>query len=80
MVICEIVSGAQWTLLIGSYLSLSTFYHLPDLGKVLKFFLVRDPIIMGYLKANIGRIQNPWSQHVEDFLVSFGLVSLLGNF
>ena len=35
---------------------------------------------MGYLKADIGRLQNPQDQQVQDFLASFRLVDLLSYF
>ena len=35
---------------------------------------------MGYLNADIGRLQNPRNQQVADFLASFRLVDLLSHF
>ena len=44
---------------------------------MLNHFLWRDHIVMGYLNADIGRLQNPQNQQVADFLASFRLVDLL---
>ena len=38
------------------------------------------PIIMGYLNAYIGRLQNLRNQQVADFMESFGLVNLISYF
>ena len=72
MVTCKIVAGDQQTPLIGAYLSQSTLDHLYDPG--------RYPIVLGDLNMDIGRLRNPQDQQVADFLVSFGLVNLLGHF
>ena len=53
--------------------------HLPDLEEALKRFPKRDPVILGDLNADIGRLRNPRDQQVADFLASLGLVDLLGH-
>ena len=37
-------------------------------------------IVIGDLNAEIVRLQNPRTQHVEEFLTSFGLVVLISHF
>ena len=80
MVICSIVSGGQRTPLIRAYLSPSSLNYLPYLEEAINIFLGRYPIIVGYLNADIGRLQNPRRQQVEDFLDSFSLANLLSHF
>ena len=53
--------------------------HLPDLEEALNRFLRREPVVLGYLNAEIGRLSNPRDQQVADFLASLGLVDLLGH-
>ena len=80
MVTCKPIAGDQLILLIGAYLPSSTLYHLSNFQKALKRFQVRDPVIQGDLKVDIGRLRNPWDQQVAYFLFSFGLVDLLAHF
>ena len=82
VVICEMFFSAQRTPLIRMYPPppQSTIDHLTDLEKALNLFLGRNPILMGDLNEDIGYLQNPWNQLVEDFLASFGLVDLLDHF
>ena len=42
-------------------------------------FLGRDPVALGYLNADIGRLINSRDQQVAELLVSFGLVDLFGH-
>ena len=80
MVSCKIVSGNQITPLIGAYIPPSTMYHLPDLEESLDRFLRRDPIIMGYMNADIFCLWNSCDQQVSDFLASLELMDFLGHF
>ena len=58
VVICKLVDGEQRMPLIGAYLSPSTLDHIPGLEESLNRFLGRDPIFLGDLNANIGRLRN----------------------
>ena len=80
MVSCKLISGNQQTPIIGEYLPLPTLYHLPDLEEAQNRFQARDPVVLGYLKADISRLRNPRNQQVAYFLESFGLVDLLDHF
>ena len=51
--------------------------HVLGIEEMINRFLWRDHIVMGYLNADIGRLQNPQNQQVADFLASFRLVDLL---
>ena len=55
----------------------STLEHFPDIEEALARFWDQDPIVLGYLKSNIGKYQNPHSQQVADTLMGIELVDLL---
>ena len=74
MVSCKLVSGDQQTSLIGAYLPPPTLDHLSELEEALNLFQGRDPVLLGDLNVDIGRLRNPRDQNVTDFLASFGLV------
>ena len=76
----KIVFGAQWTPLIREYLPTFNLDHVLDIEEILNCFLWRNHIVMGYLNADIGRLQNPQNQQVADFLASFRLVDFLSYF
>ena len=76
----EIVSVTQWTPLIGFYLFPTTLDHLIYLKDALNSFMGRDPIVLGDLNADLGRMGNPQEKHVADFLAFFGLVDIMGHF
>ena len=80
VMIYEIVSGRQRTLLIGVSLPLFTLYHFPDLEEAINRFQWNAPIIKGDLKAVIRLLQNLSIQHEEYFLESFGMVNLPSHF
>ena len=80
VVIYEVVSGGKSTTLIGSYLLPSTLKHLPNLEEYLFSFMYQDPIIMEYLKVDIGQAQNSQIQKVSDHLMEFVVVDILRNF
>ena len=54
MVSCKIVSGSKHTPIIGAYFLPSTLEHSTDLEEALTRFRYQDPIVLGYLNANIG--------------------------
>jgi len=66
------VSGRQKTPFIGAYIPLYTLDHLPGLEEAINRFLGRDSIVIGYLNADMGRLQNPQITGV--------LVDLLSHF
>ena len=80
MVSFEIVYGNHITPLIGALLLPSMLDHLPDLEDYLNRFVGRDPVVLGDLNADIGRLRNPTYQQVAEFLASFELVDLLSHF
>ena len=80
VMICKLVASNQRTLLTREYLPPSTLDHLPKFMEALDRFLGRDPVILGELNADKGRLRNPWYQQVADFLAYFRLVDLLDNF
>ena len=73
-------SAGSRTLLIGAYLTQSTLDHLPDLEEELNRFPGKEPVLLGDLNTDIGRLRNPWGQQVKDYLASLGMVDLLDNF
>ena len=77
---CEIVSDAHRNLLIRVYHPPYTLDNLPDLEEALNRLQGREPIIMGDLNTDTGRLQNPCNQQLAIFLESFELVNLLGHF
>ena len=76
----KIVSGIHWIPLIGDYLPPTILDRLPGIEEALNCFLGRDPIVLGDLSTDVGRMGNPQDQQVVDFLVSFGLVDFLSHF
>ena len=54
--------------------------HLPNLKEALTLFRDQDPILLGYLNANIGQYQNLGSHKAEDLMTGFGMVDLLHHF
>ena len=46
VVICEVIRGTSWTLVIVSYLSPTTLAHLPDIDEALERFCGQDPKFM----------------------------------
>ena len=69
MVSCDIVSGSHCIPAIGAYLSPSTLDHLLDLEEALNRFPGREPVVLGDLNTNIGRLTNPPDQQVADFFL-----------
>ena len=55
MVICEIVTGIQWTPLIRAYLPPVKMYRLPYLEGALNVFLRKDTIVIGILSRILAR-------------------------
>ena len=78
VVSCELVSGIIWTPLFGSYLSLSTLEHLPDLEESLKHF--KGPISLGGLNMELKEARRPRSHRVADIIVKYGLIDLVCHF
>ena len=79
-VICDVVPGGKWTPLIITDLLPSTMEHLQNLKESLTLFRDQDPILLGYLNANIGQYQNLGSHKAEDLMTGFGVVDLLHHF
>ena len=80
VVSCEVIGSGNRTPLIGAYLPPSTLGHLPNLEEDLIRFWDQDPIVLGYLNADIRQAQNPRSHQVDDLLMEFGLVDILHHF
>ena len=80
MVSCEIVSVGQQTPIIVVYLPPPTIDHLPYIEDEINRLPGRDSIIIGCLKADIGRLQNLQSQQVAYLLASFVLVNIFVHF
>ena len=80
VVSCKVVSGRKWTPLIGMYFYPSTLEHLLHLEEALTRFCDHNPIVLGYLKAEIGQAQNPRSQQVANLLMEFVLVDISHHF
>ena len=74
---CEVVTNIKWTPIIDAYFPTSTLEHLPYLEDSLERFQDQYPIVLGYLKADIGQYHNPHSQQVDDLMLEFRLVDLL---
>ena len=62
VVICKVVDGDKQTTIIGEYLLPSTLKQLPDLEDVPNCYPVGEPIVLGDLNADIGRLRNTWDQ------------------
>ena len=60
--IYEVVAGKHKTTLIGAYLPTSTLDQLSELEEALKYFLVRDSVVLVDLNADIGRLRNTQEQ------------------
>ena len=76
----DVINHGNWTPIICTYLSPSTLEHLSDLKEDLTLFQDQDPIVIGYLSADISKPQNPHSQQVADLMTDFGLMNLLHHF
>ena len=57
IVICKLIAGDQWTLIIREYLPPSTMDHLPDLEEALNRLPGRDTFLVG-VKSYIGLVCN----------------------
>ena len=76
MVSCELVTGNLWMPSIGEYLPASMLNHITDLEEDLIFFLVRYPILLGDINADIGRL----CYHRDlQILVSFRLLGFMAH-
>ena len=64
VVIYEIFAGRKMIPVIDAYLPASTLEHLQELEEALPRFQYQDPIVLGDLKTNIVKYQNPGSQQV----------------
>ena len=80
MVSYKLTTGNIWTPVIRAYLLLSTFNHLPDLEEALYRFPDSNPILLGDLNADIGRLLHHHDRQIADFLATFGLVDILAHF
>ena len=80
MVSCEVISSSKRTPLVGAYLPPYTLEHLPNLYEALSHLQYQEPIVIWYLKDEIGKVQKPCSQKVAGLLMYFRLVDLLQHF
>ena len=58
VVICGIITGKYWTLIVGAYLPPSMLAHLLDLEKDLAHFQGQEPIMLGDLDMDLDETQN----------------------
>ena len=61
LVICEVITGTPCTLIVGSYLLLSTLAHLPNLEEALSRFRGQDPFVLVDINMDLDEAQNPRS-------------------
>ena len=79
VVSCKVVTVTKrkWNPIISAYLPTSTLDKLTDLEEDLTLFQDHNPIVLGYLSANIVQCQNLRSKQVDDLLMGFSLMDLL---
>ena len=80
MVICEIVTGPNWTPLISAYLRPLTLEHIPDIEEALQRFKVWDTIVLGDLNVDLNDARSSQSQRVANLLTDFGLINLIQHY
>ena len=73
----ELVTGYLWMPHIRAYLPPSKIDHLPYLEKDLNRFPDGDPIHLGDLNVDIGRLRHHRDRKIDDFLASFELVDIM---
>ena len=73
----KVVTDQKWSQIIGAYLLPSTLELVLYLEEALTRFRYQDTTVVGYLSANIRKVQNPCSQQVADLLMEFRLMELL---